>query len=160
MLILIRYDSCKVPGKLLGRTFLDWTSDDVRPHFWKRLFESVGDPGNYGSTWNQSGMNQDGWQSEKQNGGQNEKQNGCKSEDQNGDVNQRKNSTSKGIERSVSCTKDDSENVETNINFVGGELKLIDINIDGNVNSIDSDTGGLLENHNDIIDIHAPVIKT
>ena len=49
VLILLRYDSCKVPAKLMGKTFLDWTNQDVRPHFWKRLFESVGEPGNYGN---------------------------------------------------------------------------------------------------------------
>ena len=171
MLILIRYDSCKVPGKLLGKTFLDWTNDDVRPHFWKRLVESVGEPGNYRNPWNQSSWVQDGGQSEKQNDGQrveqncgqSEGQNAKKSENQNEDVKkdsiktERKSSNSKSFERSVSYTKDDSENAETSINFVEGEPKLIDT--DGNISSIDSDTGRLLENENDIIDIHASVIK-
>ena len=190
MLILIKYDSCKVPGKLLGKTFLDWTNDDVKPHFWNRLVEAVGEPGHYENPWNQSSKIQDGRHSEKQNGGDCEKQNGGQSEKQNdrqgekqsgGEIEkqngrqnrdqqtkkrenesenmkednvktERKRSSSKCLERSVSYTKDDSENVETNVTFVEPDN-------DGNVANVDSDMAGLLENKNDIIDIHASVIK-
>jgi hypothetical protein len=47
---LIKYGKCKVPGKLLGRTFLDWTDKDVKPHFWSRLADFLGKPGNFRSS--------------------------------------------------------------------------------------------------------------
>ncbi|KAK3577183.1 hypothetical protein CHS0354_037522 [Potamilus streckersoni] len=48
VLILIKLDDCKIPAKMMGRTFLDWTNLDVRPHFWQRLAEAVGKPGDFG----------------------------------------------------------------------------------------------------------------
>ena len=47
VLILIKYSKCKVPGKLMGKTFLDWTDNGVQPHFWLRLYEAIGPPGNF-----------------------------------------------------------------------------------------------------------------
>ncbi|KAK3083134.1 hypothetical protein FSP39_014872 [Pinctada imbricata] len=47
VLILIKYSKCKVPGKLMGKTFLDWTDEGVKPHFWTRLYDAIGEPGNY-----------------------------------------------------------------------------------------------------------------
>lgn len=47
VLILIKYDKCKVPGKLMGKTFLDWTDETIQPHFWQRLKDAIGDPVNY-----------------------------------------------------------------------------------------------------------------
>ncbi|XP_033728378.1 interleukin-18 receptor accessory protein-like [Pecten maximus] len=47
VLILIKYDKCKVPGKLMGKTFLDWTDTSIQPHFWQRLQDAIGDPVNY-----------------------------------------------------------------------------------------------------------------
>ncbi|XP_060084646.1 uncharacterized protein LOC132563899 [Ylistrum balloti] len=47
VLILIKFDKCKVPAKLMGKTFLDWTDVDIRPHFWQRLQDAIGDPVNY-----------------------------------------------------------------------------------------------------------------
>lgn len=44
VLILIKYGKCKVPAKLMGKTFLDWTDEDVIPHFWERLYEAIGKP--------------------------------------------------------------------------------------------------------------------
>ena len=41
---MIRFDECKIPVKLMGKTFLDWTSNQVRPHFWPRLYEALGSP--------------------------------------------------------------------------------------------------------------------
>ncbi|XP_053386390.1 interleukin-18 receptor accessory protein-like isoform X2 [Mercenaria mercenaria] len=49
-LILIKHDTCKVPGKLMGKTFLDWSDDKVQPHFWTRLFEAIGEPGKFTHT--------------------------------------------------------------------------------------------------------------
>jgi hypothetical protein len=49
-LILIKHDNSKVPGKLLGKTFLDWSDLKVQPHFWPRLFEAIGEPGKYTET--------------------------------------------------------------------------------------------------------------
>lgn len=43
-LVLLRYDDSRVPAKLLGQTFLDWSDVQVRPHFWARLLESLGEP--------------------------------------------------------------------------------------------------------------------
>ncbi|KAJ8306686.1 hypothetical protein KUTeg_015727 [Tegillarca granosa] len=40
-LILIKHDKCKVPRKLMGKTFLDWACYKERPYFWKRLFQSI-----------------------------------------------------------------------------------------------------------------------
>ena len=31
----------------MGKTFLDWTNDRVQPHFWLRLYEAIGPPGNF-----------------------------------------------------------------------------------------------------------------
>lgn len=45
VLILIRYGKCKVPGKLMGKTFLDYVDKAIKPHFWQRLYDSVGKPG-------------------------------------------------------------------------------------------------------------------
>lgn len=28
----------------MGKTFLDWTDEDVVPHFWERLYEAIGKP--------------------------------------------------------------------------------------------------------------------
>ena len=42
--MLVKLDTCKVPVKLMGKTFLDWSNPDVRPHFWDRLYQSVGEP--------------------------------------------------------------------------------------------------------------------
>ncbi|XP_060571444.1 interleukin-1 receptor accessory protein-like 1-B [Ruditapes philippinarum] len=50
VLILIKHDNSKVPGKLLGKTFLDWSDLKVQPHFWSRLFEAIGEPGKYTET--------------------------------------------------------------------------------------------------------------
>lgn len=47
VLILIKFDKCKVPAKLMGKTFLDWSDDDVQPHFWPRLREAIGEPVNF-----------------------------------------------------------------------------------------------------------------
>ena len=33
-----------MPAKLLGKTFLDWSNYDVRPHFWDRLSEAIQTP--------------------------------------------------------------------------------------------------------------------
>jgi hypothetical protein len=41
-LLLVKYDGCKMPGKLMGRTFLDWNDKSVKPHFWDRLFKTLG----------------------------------------------------------------------------------------------------------------------
>jgi hypothetical protein len=45
VLILIRYGKCKVPGKLMGKTFLDYVDKAIKPHFWQRLYDSIGKPG-------------------------------------------------------------------------------------------------------------------
>ncbi|XP_048775819.2 interleukin-1 receptor accessory protein-like 1 [Ostrea edulis] len=50
VLVLIKYGKCKVPGKLLGKTFLDWTDKDVKPHFWSRLADFLGKPENFRSS--------------------------------------------------------------------------------------------------------------
>ncbi|XP_021351214.1 uncharacterized protein LOC110448980 [Mizuhopecten yessoensis] len=47
VLILIKFDQCKVPAKLMGKTFLDWTDKDIQPHFWQRLQDAIGDPVDY-----------------------------------------------------------------------------------------------------------------
>lgn len=47
---MIKYGKCKVPGKLLGKTFLDWTDKDVKPHFWSRLADFLGKPENFRSS--------------------------------------------------------------------------------------------------------------
>ncbi|XP_062579626.1 interleukin-1 receptor accessory protein-like 1-B [Saccostrea cucullata] len=47
VLVLIKYGKCKVPGKLMGKTFLDWTDSSVKPHFWSRLADFLGKPGNF-----------------------------------------------------------------------------------------------------------------
>lgn len=47
VLIIIKYDNSKVPGKLLGKTFLDWSDTKVKPHFWSRLNEAIGEPGSF-----------------------------------------------------------------------------------------------------------------
>ncbi|KAL4217208.1 TIR domain [Mactra antiquata] len=44
LMILIKFDDCKVPAKLMGKTFLDWSDVKVRPHFWSRLYEAIGEP--------------------------------------------------------------------------------------------------------------------
>ena len=31
----------------MGKTFLDWTDNGVQPHFWLRLYEAIGKPGNF-----------------------------------------------------------------------------------------------------------------
>ncbi|KAL3854801.1 hypothetical protein ACJMK2_014050, partial [Sinanodonta woodiana] len=54
VLILIKLDDCKIPAKLMGQTFLDWTNLDVRPHFWQRLAEAVGKPGDFGTKQEES----------------------------------------------------------------------------------------------------------
>ena len=33
----------------MGKTFLDWTDTSVRPHFWSRLYEALGEPGKFGN---------------------------------------------------------------------------------------------------------------
>ncbi|WAR10300.1 hypothetical protein MAR_035376 [Mya arenaria] len=45
VLIVIKYDQSKVPLKLTGKTFLDWNDNKVKPHFWARLFDAIGKPG-------------------------------------------------------------------------------------------------------------------
>lgn len=47
MLVLIKFGKCKVPAKLMGKTFLDWTDKSVKPHFWSRLADFLGKPGNF-----------------------------------------------------------------------------------------------------------------
>ncbi|XP_078620953.1 uncharacterized protein LOC144887545 [Branchiostoma floridae x Branchiostoma japonicum] len=42
VLIVVKIDQCKVPTMLIGRTFLDWTNENVRPHFWQRLENAIG----------------------------------------------------------------------------------------------------------------------
>ncbi|XP_052236157.1 interleukin-1 receptor accessory protein-like 1-A [Dreissena polymorpha] len=49
VLIVIKYDSSRVPMKLMGKTFLDWTDTTVQPHFWARLNVAIGSPGVYGT---------------------------------------------------------------------------------------------------------------
>ncbi|KAH3718771.1 hypothetical protein DPMN_061578, partial [Dreissena polymorpha] len=49
VLIVIKYDSSRVPMKLMGKTFLDWTDTSVQPHFWARLNVAIGSPGVYGT---------------------------------------------------------------------------------------------------------------
>lgn len=29
----------------MGKTFLDWNDKNVQPHFWTRLYEAIGTPG-------------------------------------------------------------------------------------------------------------------
>ncbi|KAJ8306683.1 hypothetical protein KUTeg_015724 [Tegillarca granosa] len=43
-LIILKLDSCNVPRKLMGKSFLDWTSSTDKSFFWKRLFRSIGKP--------------------------------------------------------------------------------------------------------------------
>ena len=50
VLVLIKYGKCKVPAKLMGKTFLDWTDESVKPHFWNRLGDFLGKPGNFRSS--------------------------------------------------------------------------------------------------------------
>lgn len=47
MLVLIKFGKCKVPAKLMGKTFLDWTDKSVKPHFWGRLADFLGKPGDF-----------------------------------------------------------------------------------------------------------------
>ncbi|KAI8497699.1 hypothetical protein Bbelb_243510 [Branchiostoma belcheri] len=42
VLVVVKIDQCKVPTMLIGRTFLDWTNENVRPHFWQRLENAIG----------------------------------------------------------------------------------------------------------------------
>ena len=167
VLLLIRYDSCKVPAKLMGTTFLDWTSDEVRPHFWKRLFESVGEPGNYGNQENQESENQNGGETEKQNGGVGENQNGGDNEKPNGsemheivvDEKNMEDTTSKESDKVVADDSDSLENTGSSVHALEREMKIIDGNIDKEMNSIVSDTNRLLENENDFIDIRQAGVK-
>ncbi|XP_064646930.1 interleukin-18 receptor 1-like isoform X2 [Lineus longissimus] len=41
-LLLVKYDGCQIPRKLMGKTFLDWSDKSVKPHFWDRLFKTLG----------------------------------------------------------------------------------------------------------------------
>lgn len=50
VLIVIKYDRSRVPMKLMGNTFLDWTDPSVQPHFWARLSGAIGSPGVYGTS--------------------------------------------------------------------------------------------------------------
>ena len=130
------------------KTFLDWTSEEVRPHFWKRLFESVGEPGYYRNTGNQTSENQNGDSCEHQS---------CRSRE-NQMKDESNTSTSSDVEQVVSSSNVDCENTDSLGNFVGGEVKMIDVN--SNFDSIDSDTRMLMENDSEIISIHPPVIQT
>ena len=47
---IIKYGKCKIPAKLMGNTFLDWTNESVKPHFWNRLGDFLGKPGNFRSS--------------------------------------------------------------------------------------------------------------
>lgn len=47
VLVLIKFGKCKVPAKLMGKTFLDWTDKSVKPHFWGRLADFLGKPGDF-----------------------------------------------------------------------------------------------------------------
>ena len=31
----------------MGKTFLDWSDLNVQPHFWSRLYEAIGSPGDF-----------------------------------------------------------------------------------------------------------------
>jgi len=44
---VVKYDGCQVPVKLAGKTFLDWSDRKVRPHFWDRLYDAIGKPGDF-----------------------------------------------------------------------------------------------------------------
>lgn len=44
MIVLLKLDNCKVPAKLMGKTFLDWADLNVKPHFWQRLKDAIGQP--------------------------------------------------------------------------------------------------------------------
>ncbi|KAL5005795.1 hypothetical protein ScPMuIL_016953 [Solemya velum] len=46
-LVLVKLDECQVPAVWLGKTFLDYANEDVRPHFWTRLFTAMGDPAGF-----------------------------------------------------------------------------------------------------------------
>ena len=37
----ILYKPCKVPRLLLDKTYLDWTNEEVKPHFWDLLYKSL-----------------------------------------------------------------------------------------------------------------------
>ena len=39
--IPILYRPCTVPLIIKNKTYLEWCNKDVRPHFWKKLFESL-----------------------------------------------------------------------------------------------------------------------
>ncbi|XP_071149837.1 interleukin-1 receptor accessory protein-like 1-B [Mytilus edulis] len=45
VLILIKYGKCKVPAKLMGKTFLDFTDKTIAQHFWQRFYDAIGKPG-------------------------------------------------------------------------------------------------------------------
>ncbi|XP_064598580.1 interleukin-18 receptor accessory protein-like [Liolophura sinensis] len=47
VIILMKLDNCKVPAKLMGKTFLDWADLNVKPHFWERLKDAIGRPGDF-----------------------------------------------------------------------------------------------------------------
>ncbi|XP_052079934.1 interleukin-1 receptor accessory protein-like 1-B isoform X2 [Mytilus californianus] len=51
VLILIKYGKYKVPAKLIGKTFLDFTDKTIAQHFWQRFYDAIGKPGDDIQRW-------------------------------------------------------------------------------------------------------------
>ncbi|XP_074662237.1 uncharacterized protein LOC141914825 [Tubulanus polymorphus] len=44
VLLIVKLDDCKIPSKLLGKTYLDWMDVNVKENFWKRLYSAIDKP--------------------------------------------------------------------------------------------------------------------
>ena len=168
-MILLKYDSCKVPVKLLGKTFLDWTNNDVRPHFWKRLFESVGEPGNYGNQSQQRGdeMNDDVNEGVVQKSSFKDLENANEGVIQNSslkdpkDVNEGEIQSSSLKDPELDKNLEDPETTERPMNELDKGRQIICVNYDKEkiLSSLQSESDKLIGNDSDIIDIHGSEMR-